>query len=227
MSWVDFWDGDHSIYVNRAHLDAHYCRLVKDLVPLLPPAPFTLLDFGCGDALMAPELAAKGGTIVLHDAAPKKRDTLRARYGGQSGIQVLDDLAAQPDQSCDLVIMISVAQYIDRAALADVLAPLKRVLKPGGRLIVADIIPPGGSLVRDVTAFLGFAAGNGFLLAALFGLVRTLFSDYSRLRKQLGLSTYAVEDMVLLLGQAGWRVDKLPRNIGFDPNRWSAVAVIG
>lgn len=223
MSWVDFWDGDHSIYVNRTHLDAHYCRLLKDLVPLLPAAPFTLLDFGCGDALMAPELAAKGGTVVLYDAAPKKRDTLRARYGAHSGIQVLDDLAAQPEQSCDLVIMISVAQYIDRDVLAGVLAPIKRALKPGGRLIIADIIPPGGSLLRDVAAFLGFAAGNGFLVAALAGLARTLFSDYSRLRKQLGLSTYAVEDMVALLGTAGWRVEKLPRNVGFDPNRWSAV----
>lgn len=227
MSWVDFWDGDNSIYVNRAHLDAHYRRLLSELTPLLPAAPFTLLDFGCGEALMATELAAKGGTIALYDAAPSKRDQLRTRYGDHPGIGVLDDIASQPDHSCDLVIMISVAQYIERAVLPGVLAPLKRVLKPGGRLIIADIIPPGGSLLSDVAAFLGFAAGNGFLVAALVGLARTLFSDYSRLRKQLGLSTYTVEEMSALLGKAGWRVERLPRNIGFDPNRWSAVAVAG
>lgn len=225
MNWVEFWDADNSIYVSRRHLDAHYRRLFDDLAPLLPPAPFTLLDFGCGEALMAAELAATGGRILLHDAAPSRREKLKARYRDHADIAVLDDVAAQLDQSCDVIVMISVAQYIGRDDLPGVLAQLRRLLTPGGRLVIADIIPPDGSMVRDVTAFLGFAAANGFLLAALFGLVRTLLSDYGRLRRRLGLTTYTAGEMSALMAQAGWCCERLPRNIGFDPNRWSVLAV--
>lgn len=220
MSWLDFWDSDNSIYVNRRHLDAHYRRLLGDLTPLLPPAPFTLLDFGCGEALMAGALAEQGGRILLHDAAPSRCAKLRNRYEGRADIAVVEDLSTLADGECDVIVMVSVAQYIPKEALPAVLGGLKRLLKPGGRLIVADLIPPDGSLVKDVLAFLGFAAANGFLLAALAGLVRTFVSDYGRLRKQLGLSNYTPDELTALLPE--WRVERLARNVGFDQGRWTA-----
>lgn len=226
MSWLEFWDADNSIYVCRRHLDAHYRQLLGDLVPLLPKSPFTLLDFGCGEALMAPELVARGADLVLYDGAPSRRDKLKGRFHGRPGITVLDDLADLSDQSVDLVVMISVSQYITRADLPGVLAQIRRLLKPGGRLIIADVIPPGGSMLRDVTAFLAFAAANGFLTAAILGLARTLVSDYRRLRGQLGLTTYTAEDLTTLMAQSGWRCERLAKNIGFDPNRWSAVLTV-
>ncbi len=57
-------------------------------------------------------------------------------------------------------------------------------------LIVGDVVPPNVSQLTDVTALLRFAAANGFLIAALRGLVRTVFSDYPRLRAALGFTLY-------------------------------------
>ena len=78
-SWLDFWDAEHSIYVNRRHVEAHYRRLLADITPLLPPAPFTLLDYGCGDALMAPALVERGGRVLLFEQAPARRAGLARR----------------------------------------------------------------------------------------------------------------------------------------------------
>jgi len=90
-SWLDFWDAEHSIYVNRRHVEAHYRRLLSDVVPLLPPAPFTLLDYGCGDALMAPALVKRGGRVLLFEPAPARRAGLARRFEGREGIAVIDE----------------------------------------------------------------------------------------------------------------------------------------
>ena len=63
-----------------------------------------------------------------------------------------------------------------------VTALFRRLLKPNGLFLLGDVVPPGVPAVSDAFALLRFAKANGFLLAALGGLVRTVFSDYWRLR---------------------------------------------
>ena len=48
--------------------------------------------------------------------------------------------------------------------------------------MIADVIGPKQSAAADALALLCFAAANGFLIAAFFGLVRTFFSRYRKLR---------------------------------------------
>lgn len=226
MNWLDFWNGDSSvIYVNRRHLEAHYRRLLADIAPLLPDRPFTLLDYGCGEALMAPELAARGGQVLLYDRAETQRRALEARHAGQDGIRVLDDLALAdlPAGSCDLILLVSVLQYVKRDQLPAMLEPLRTKLKPSGRLVLGDIVAPNAGLVDDVGALFGFAARNGFLLAALCGCLRAFVSDYRRLRNQLGLECYTPDELAGLLGGHGWSVERLGWNIGFARHRWSAL----
>ena len=47
------------------------------------------------------------------------------------------------------------------------------------------------SPATDAFALLNFAAAGGFLGAAIVGLVRTMLSDYRRLRSSVGLTRYA------------------------------------
>jgi SAM-dependent methyltransferase len=226
VGWLEFWNQDNSIYVNRRHLEAHYRVLLDRVKPLLPESGFTLLDYGCGDALMANDIAATGGSVLLYDAAPFRREVLQRRHCEQAHIRVLDDdsLSGLPPGSCDIILMVSVLQYIPRAEVPALLRRLAPLLAPRGRLVVGDVIAPDGALIKDVTAMLRFAAANGFLIAALFGLVRTLFSDYGILRRSLGLSSYGKEDLLALLHHAGWKARVLPDNLGFDTNRWSLIA---
>ncbi len=70
------------------------------------------------------------------------------------------------------------------------LALWRRLLAPGGTLIVADVIPPHVGALSDGLALLRYAAANGFLGAALLGLTRTALSRYRRLRSELGIARY-------------------------------------
>lgn len=219
-SWTEFWDRKHSIYVSPRHIEAHFRRLTDDLAALLPRTrDLRVLDYGCGDALGAPRLAAPGHRVALYDAAREVRSRLRRRYAGAPGIEVVDerDLAPPAAARFDAVVVSSVIQYIPRAALPETIAAWHRLLAPEGVLIVADVMSPGAGLVEDVSDLLGFALKEGFLPAAFMGLARTFFSDYRRMRQKLGLARYADEEFRALLAAGGFRAEILPRNPG--PNR--------
>ena len=94
----------------------------------------------------------------------------------------LDDLRKMAEKSIDLAVMNSVAQYMTPDELDSALAVIRRLLKPGGRLILGDILRPEVGMIRDVIALLRFAATHGFLKDALIGLVSTALSDYRQLR---------------------------------------------
>ena len=61
MTWRDFWNGAHSIYVNERHSTLHYSGIARDIARLIPHDGAEVLDHGCGEALGAGEVAANIG----------------------------------------------------------------------------------------------------------------------------------------------------------------------
>ncbi|MFN0042176.1 MAG: class I SAM-dependent methyltransferase [Alphaproteobacteria bacterium] len=221
-NWANFWDRPNSIYVNDAHSRAHYQRLSDDLLALLAHRPGErLLDYGCGEALAAERFHAAGWHVLLYDASHEKQRRLGERLRGKPGIEVLDDgaLAGLAPGSIDAIVVSSVVQYIAPAALVGMLRRWRELLRDGGYLIVADIIAPDNSTLADAWTLLGFARSRGFFLGALRGLVRTFFSDYRRLRRELGLSTYDAETFHALMSAAGFKAERLARNPGPNAHR--------
>jgi SAM-dependent methyltransferase len=185
-----------------------------------------VLDYGCGDALDAPRVAARVGRLLLYDGAREVRQRVTQRVANEPRIAVPDDAAldALAPGVADLIVVNSVIQYLSRAELDGLLARAKRWLKPAGRLVLADIVPPGDMLVPDTLALLRTAARHGFLGAALLGLVATFFSDYWKLRRTLGLSCYGETEMRAILAAAGFVAERRPENFGFNLARMTFVA---
>lgn len=221
QSWTRFWDSNHSVYVSPLHLDRHYRHIAEDILRVLPAGAPRVLDHGCGEALHARMVADQCGALLLCDAAPNLRARLAERFADEPRIQVLSPNAVEnlPDGALDLVVANSLLQYLGRAELLALLGVWRRILKPGGRLIIADVITPAQTAVTDALALLRFAAANGFLLDALKGLTRTFFSDYRKLRAQLGLTRYAEEDLLKLLRENGFGVQRLEPNFGYNNAR--------
>ena len=128
------------------------------------------------------------------------------------------------ERSIDLVVMNSVAQYMTATELDFALAVIGRLLKPGARLILGDILRPEVGMATDVIALLRFAATHGFLKDALTGLVSTALSDYRQLRARVGLQRYSETDMVSKLAASGFTAARADFNIGHNPWRMTFVA---
>ena len=77
-------------------------------------------------------------------------------------------------------------QYLTPIGASVLFTLFHRLLKRSGVLVVSDVIPPEVPATTDSVALLRFGSANGFLLEAAWGLVRTMFSHYSRLRVHLG-----------------------------------------
>jgi SAM-dependent methyltransferase len=223
--WIDFYDSAHSIYVNARHRDIHFLRLAEDLAAYVDPGT-SVLDYGCGEALHADIVADKAGRLILIEPAPGVRARLAARFAQNRKIEVCgpDRLAGLPDQSIDLVIMHSVAQYLTAQELDGVLAQFRRLLSPDGLLVLGDVIAPDTSAASDALALLRFGAHDGFFFAAIIGLVRTVLSPYRRLRSALGLTRYDEAALTAKLAAAGFSARRAATNVGHNPARMTFLA---
>lgn len=226
MSWRDFWNGEHAIYVSPRHKALHYRGIATDLITHIPSGDAIVLDHGCGEALDAARVAAACGQLYLCEAAPSVREKLRAMLGGKANVAVVspEEVEALPEDRLDLVVANSLIQYLSREELTALLATWRGKLKPGGKLVVADIIPPDISPLTDASQLLAFAWRGGFLVAAVAGLVRTAFSDYRKLRAQYGLSTYRIDEIAGLIAAAGFEDVTPAKNFGHNPHRLTLVA---
>jgi ubiquinone/menaquinone biosynthesis C-methylase UbiE len=106
----------------------------------------TVLDIGCGagfDSLIAARQVGSEGRLISVDMTPAmlEKAAAGAREAGLSNVEFREGLAeALPvaDNSVDVVISNGVINLCpDKMA---VMAEVSRVLKPGGRIQIADIV---------------------------------------------------------------------------------------
>ena len=224
--WIDYYDSTHTIYASRLHRDLHFQIIARDIIGYISSPDAVVLDYACGEALSATKVADACGKLYLAEPAPGVRGRLIARFAPNTRIRVrsLDDLRTMTEKSVDLAVMNSVAQYMTPAELDQAFAVVKRLLKPGGRLVVGDILRPEIGMARDVTALLRFALAHGFLKDALIGLVSTALSDYRQLRSKVGLQRYSEAEMLAKLAAGGFTASRALSNIGHNPWRMTFVA---
>src|SRR6516162_10964712 len=109
--WIDYYDSTHTIYVSKLHRDLHFQIIARDIIGYIATSDVTVLDYACGEALSANQVANACAKLILAEPAPGVRGRLIARFAPNTKIRVrsLEDVRKMADQSVDLVVMNSVA----------------------------------------------------------------------------------------------------------------------
>jgi ubiquinone/menaquinone biosynthesis C-methylase UbiE len=96
-----------------------------------------VLDVGCGSGLLAAALRERGALVSGFDASRSMVELARERLGMDSDLRVADLGAALPydDDSFDDVVASLVIHYLGNWGAP--LTELRRILRPGGRLILS------------------------------------------------------------------------------------------
>ncbi len=130
--------------LSDAYHGADFTRRRRKNFDALAPAPGQrLLDLGCGNGLMTLELArAVGpqGRVVGVDPSAAMLAAARDACDGRDNVILIEGAAeALPleDTSLDGAVSVQVFEYV--AAIPAALAELRRVLRPGGRLVIGDM----------------------------------------------------------------------------------------
>ena len=208
------------------HKVLHYWLIANDIAAMIPSPDAMVLEHGCGEALSANRVAARCAHLYLCDAAPLVRERREQRFKNELRISVIapEDVEGLPRQSLDLIVVNSLVQYLTLDEFRHLLGIWRAKLKPDGRLILADVIPPNVSPLTDAKALLSFAWQGGFLVQAALGLARTVFSDYRKVRGELGLAQYDQSEMIELLADTGFSAERRKLNMGHNQARMTFIA---
>jgi demethylmenaquinone methyltransferase/2-methoxy-6-polyprenyl-1,4-benzoquinol methylase len=119
---------------------------VRQAIGLLALRPGErVVEIGCGTGKALVEMAAQTGISGLVLGVDLSAGMLRRaseRAGGQPVRLCQSDALALPcpDGSCDAVLMTFTLELFTNAEMAPVLAEIRRVLRPGGRLGIAALL---------------------------------------------------------------------------------------
>jgi ubiquinone/menaquinone biosynthesis C-methylase UbiE len=139
--------------------DGRNSQMVIELAEIRPGDQ--VLDVACGTGsltLTAARLAGPTGKVIGIDAAPEMIEMAKKKAAHEkSGAKFTVGLAEKldfPDASFEIVISRLAIHHLPdnlkRLAFKEIL----RVLKPGGKLLIADFDPPTNPVLRHITSAL-------------------------------------------------------------------------
>ncbi|MEO0476213.1 MAG: metalloregulator ArsR/SmtB family transcription factor [Planctomycetota bacterium] len=122
----------HDLYGNRFTTDA--------MLGLLP-SDWTIADLGCGSGILSAELAPFVNQIIGVDNSEPMLIAAHQRNEDKDNIDLRKgELTALPidDQSVNATLCVIVLSYIEDPAAS--IQEMARVLKPGGRAVIVDLL---------------------------------------------------------------------------------------
>lgn len=111
---------------------------------------WTVADLGCGTGLLSATLAPHVSRIIAIDESKAMLAAARRRLGELDNVELrAGELESLPleDGSIDAAVLSLVLHYVPEPSLA--LSEAARVLKPGGRIVIVDMIAHGRAEYRE------------------------------------------------------------------------------
>lgn len=135
-----------------------------------PSKEMSSLEFGCGTGLLSYQLKEAFGAIVLVDSSAGMIEVLKEKIKKEQLTHFFplkaDLLETVPDIGpFDAIYTLMTMHHIE--SLPEILQVFHRLLKPGGKLCIGDLVKEDGSFHGS-----GFSGHNGFDRDELSGLLK-------------------------------------------------------
>jgi len=156
----------------------------------------TVFDYGCGPGFVADALVKNNISITGADINEFYIAQCRKNHPAASFIHITTEVAANEQiltrelngRRFDYIIVLSVAQYLKNTAeLEAVVKMLRTYLKPGGKLVLADIIDDNTSSVKDALSLLFYYIKIGRVPTFVRFMLYLLFSNYRKVSGKMPL----------------------------------------
>lgn len=122
------------------------------LLSQLPERCESALEVGCGDGAFTRRLAARAQRTAGIDLSPQMLRLARARSASYTSVDyILGDVMrlSLPSESYDCIVSIATLHHLP---LAPALEKMKSMLKPGGVLLIHDLLADAGPFDRGLSA---------------------------------------------------------------------------
>ncbi len=148
--WNKRVDGWHSHVTSAAAFEKVLARLLE----VAQPRPSDVcVDLGAGTGFVALALAPRVSSVLAVDISPAMAESLgqRAREAGCNLATAVCDLSdlRLPEASTDLIVSSYALHHLLTADKRALVARAARWLRPGGRLVIADMMFGRGGSERD------------------------------------------------------------------------------
>ena len=156
----------------------------------------SILDVGCGtgEVTILAKTRAKNGKVYGIDPAPEMIAVARKK-AARKGLDIdfrlgVIEALPFPDLTIDVVTSSLMMHHLPEDLRVRGLAEIYRVLKPGGRLLIADFMRPTGSFLNHL--FIAFTRHQG---------LKSGIEDLEKLLKAAGFSQIIqLDGNVLIIG---------------------------
>ncbi len=130
---ADEWDG--------LRRELYGERFTDEALRALLPADWTVADLACGSGSVAALLAPRVGRVIAVDLSPEMLSAARERLAAHDNVTLrlgaLEQLPVE-DRSCDAALVLLALTHVEDPARAA--RELVRILRPGGRAVVVDLL---------------------------------------------------------------------------------------
>jgi SAM-dependent methyltransferase len=221
MSMRRAWDDEAANWIRWARAPGHdsYWRFHgARFLELVPPPGRLTLDLGSGEGRLARDLRARGHRVLELDGSLAMVSASTA-LGGQALVADVASLPI-PTGAADLAVAFMSLQDADDMPRA--MAEARRVLGPGGRLVLAIVHP-----INSAGGFEGdHGAGQPFVIRESYFARRRYTDDIERdgLRMRFSSEHRSLEAYSRALEDTGFVIEALREVTEPDPeDRWFRV----
>lgn len=199
--WSGFWKTEGEAFSSIMKINTHYFALQLTR-RLGVRTTDEILDYGCGPGLLADVLIPDGFHVQGVDINDFFIAECKRKYPDHNFLTISTELLTT-DQSLlevfgekrfDRIILLSILQYFkDHEEIELLLRMLRKYIKPGGTIILADIIDERTSSIRDLISLVYRSLITGKIVPLFRFVSYLLFSNYRKISRSRPLLTLPPE----------------------------------